>query len=389
MFVPPSGFDIPNLYIVVLLWILTAISLISTVQGFIKKQPDLFYGIVITLILGGAAFVLPIFNTSGKITIAYYGIILMSGAVCGGVLAYYELKRRNYDPELVWDLLVYLIIGGVIGARLWHIFTPSPSAIADGRTTLFYLTHPISILEIWNGGLGIPGSVMGGLIALYFYTRKYPVVSFIDWTDIAAPALALGQAIGRWGNFFNQELYGAPTNLPWKLYIDPAHRLEGFQNDSYYHPLFLYESILNLLNMFFLLWVGRQYSNRLKKGDLFNLYLIIYPVIRFSLDFLRLDASQLGGINANQTLMAVVAVCALAVFVWRHRPGSAEPEMVSAVVEPVLDTPASSSELEAESMEPVVEKKKVVRKSAAKPSATKKSPTKPATKKPAAKKTSK
>jgi len=174
-----------------------------------------------------------------------------------------------------------------------------------------------------------------------------------------------------------------------KLYIDPAHRLEGFQNDSYYHPLFLYESILNLLNMFFLLWVGRQYSNRLKKGDLFNLYLIIYPVIRFSLDFLRLDASQLGGINANQTLMAVVAVCALAVFVWRHRPGSAEPEMVSAVVEPVLDTPASSSELEAESMEPIVEKKKVVRKSAAKPSATKKSPTKPATKKPAAKKTSK
>ena len=115
MFVPPSGFDIPNLYIVVLLWILTAISLVSTVQGFIKKQPDLFYGIVITLILGVAAFVLPIFNTSGKITIAYYGIILMSGAVCGGVLAYYELKRRNYDPELVWDLLVYLIIGVILG----------------------------------------------------------------------------------------------------------------------------------------------------------------------------------------------------------------------------------------------------------------------------------
>ena len=322
----------------------------------------------------------------GPLYIRFYGIVLMLGAVAGGFLASYEAKRRGHDPEMVWDLLVYLIIGGVIGARLWHIFTPPPSSIAQGFTTQYYLTHPLDALAIWKGGLGIPGSVMGGLIALYFYTRKYPAISFIDWTDIAAPGLALGQAIGRWGNFFNQELYGAPTNLPWKIYIDPAHRLAGFQNDAYYHPLFLYESILNLLNMLFLLWVGRQYSNKLKKGDLFNLYLIIYPVIRFSLDFLRLDASQLGGINANQTLMAIVAVCALAFFVWRHRPGMAEPEMASMATEPVLDVPASSPE--AESVEPVVEKK-AVRKSAAKPSTAKKPTTKPATKKPAAKKTAK
>lgn len=263
----------------------------------------------------------------GPLYIRFYGIILMLGAVAGGWLATREMKRRGHDPEIVWDLLVYLIIGGVIGARLWHIFTPPPSSIAQGFTTQYYLTHPLDALAIWKGGLGIPGTIIGGLIALYLYVRNNPAISFFEWTDIAAPSLALGQAIGRWGNFFNQELYGAPTDLPWKIYIDPAHRLSGFENQSYYHPLFAYESILNLLNMLLLMYVGRQYSDKLKKGDVFNIYLITYPVIRFSLDFLRLDASQVFSININQTVMAVVAVCAVGVFIWRHRAGAGEEQM--------------------------------------------------------------
>jgi phosphatidylglycerol---prolipoprotein diacylglyceryl transferase len=258
----------------------------------------------------------------GPLFIRYYGIILMLGAVAGGWLATAELKRRQRDPEMVWDLLVYLIIGGVIGARVWHILTPPPSSISQGFTTAFYLTHPLDAIAIWKGGLGIPGAIIGGVVALYFYQRSHKEITFTDWTDICAPSLALGQAIGRWGNFFNQELYGAPTNLPWKIYIDPAHRLSGFENVSYYHPLFGYESLLNLANMFFLLWVSRQYRDRLKRGDVFNLYLIIYPVIRFALDFLRLDASRVLSLNINQTLMAIVAIVAAAAFVWRHRPGS-------------------------------------------------------------------
>ena len=258
----------------------------------------------------------------GPLYIRFYGIILMLGAVAGGWLASRELKRRNYDPEMVWDLLVYLIIGGVIGARLWHIFTPPPSSIAQGFTTQYYLTHPLDALSIWKGGLGIPGTIIGGLIALYLYARNNKAISFIEWTDIAAPSLALGQAIGRWGNFFNQELYGAPTNLPWKLYIDPAHRLAGFENVSFYHPLFAYESILNLANMLFLMWITRRFPEKLKKGDVFNTYLIIYPVIRFFLDFLRLDASKVFSININQTLMAIVAICAIIVLIWRHRSGA-------------------------------------------------------------------
>jgi len=260
----------------------------------------------------------------GPLYIRFYGIILMLGAVAGGWLATREVKRRGSDPEMVWDLLVYLIIGGVIGARLWHIFTPPPSSIAQGFTTQYYLTHPLDAIAIWKGGLGIPGTIIGGLIALYLYARNNKTFSFFEWTDIAAPGLALGQAIGRWGNFFNQELYGAPTNLPWKIYIDPAHRLAGFENISYYHPLFAYESLLNLANMLFLLWISRQYVDKLKKGDIFNLYLIFYPVVRFFLDFLRLDASRVFSINVNQTLMAVVAICAVIVLIWRHRPEGTE-----------------------------------------------------------------
>jgi len=154
---------------------------------------------------------------------------------------------------------------------------------------------------------------------MWIYTRRKKL-NFATWLDLVAPGLALAQAIGRWGNFFNQELYGAPTNLPWKLYIDPAHRLPGYESVAYYHPLFLYECLWNLANMAILLWAFRRFSNRIKTGDIFLGYLIIYPIGRFLLDFLRLDASRLAGINANQTLSAIVAVVAAGLLIWRHRP---------------------------------------------------------------------
>ena len=255
----------------------------------------------------------------GPLFVHYYGIVLMLGAVLGGVLAANEAKRRGHDPEIVWDLLIWLIIGGIIGARLWHILTPAPSAIASGRTTIYYLTHPLDAIAVWNGGLGIEGAIAGGMIALILFTRRNKL-DFLEWIDIGAPGLALGQAIGRWGNFFNQELYGVPTNLPWKLYIDPAHRLSGYENVQYYHPLFFYEFILNLLNMLFLLWIARRFTGRLKKGDVFLAYLVIYPTIRFFLEFLRIDSSFIAGVNINQVIAAVVAILAAVALIWRHRP---------------------------------------------------------------------
>jgi phosphatidylglycerol---prolipoprotein diacylglyceryl transferase len=253
----------------------------------------------------------------GPLTIHLYGIIIMLGVVAAGFLARKEAYRQNQNGEIVWDMLIWILVGGIVGARLWHVFTPSPSLIAQGISTSFYLTHPLAILAIWNGGLGIPGAVLGGVFALYIYTRKNQI-SFIDWMDILAPSLALGQAIGRWGNFFNQELYGAPSHLPWAIIIDPQHRLAGFENQAYYHPLFLYESIWNLCNMVFLLWLSRRKKSILFKGDVFLVYLILYPIGRILLEFLRLDSSQVAGLNANQSFMLVVFLVASLSLFARH-----------------------------------------------------------------------
>lgn len=254
----------------------------------------------------------------GPLFVRYYGIILMLGALAGAWLASVESRRRGQDSEVVWDGLIWVLIGGIIGARLWHVFTPPPSMVEQGITTAFYLTHPLDILAIWRGGLGIPGAVIGGGLALYWYCRKHKF-NFLLWTDIAAPGLALGQAIGRWGNFVNQELYGRPSDLPWAIRIDPQFRVPGFENYEYFHPTFLYESLWSFANVALLLWLARRFSDHLKSGDIFLVYLIVYPIGRFLLEFLRLDSSQLAGINANQTIMAIVALVAAGLLVWRHR----------------------------------------------------------------------
>lgn len=253
----------------------------------------------------------------GFIYIRFYGIIIVLGALAATWLASREAKRRGQNPEVAWDLMPWALIGGIIGARLWHVFTPTASNVAAGLTTQYYLTHPLDILNIPKGGLGIPGGVIGGFLAVWIYTRKYKI-PLGAWTDAAAPGLLLAQAIGRWGNFFNQEVYGSPTNLPWKLFIEPGYRLIEYQSVEYYHPLFLYEALLNVLGMGLILWVGRRFVDRLKQWDLFLLYLVIYPTIRFFLEFLRLDTSPVGSININQTIMACVAVVAIVVLVVRH-----------------------------------------------------------------------
>jgi phosphatidylglycerol:prolipoprotein diacylglycerol transferase len=190
--------------------------------------------------------------------------------------------------------------------------------VAQGITTKWYLMHPLDMINIRNGGLGIPGAVIGGAIALWFYCRNKKL-SFPVWLDITAPGVALAQAIGRWGNFFNQELYGIPTNLPWKIYIDPQHRVTGYENFSYFTPLFLYESLWNLVNMAILLWLGRRFEKWLKSGDLFCIYVIMYAIGRFFLEFLRLDASRVGGINFNQTFMVIIAIVSGVLFFLNHR----------------------------------------------------------------------
>lgn len=254
----------------------------------------------------------------GPLTLNFYGMIIMVGVIAAAVLSYIEAKRRSLDTDIVWDVLPWVVLGGVIGARIWHILTPPASMVEQGITTWYYLTHPLDAIAIWRGGLGIPGAVAGGALALFIYSKKRGF-SFLLWADIIAPGLALAQAIGRWGNFINQEVYGSPSNLPWAITIDPQHRLPEFKDVATYHPLFLYESIFNLLNMALLLWLNRKMADKLKEGDIFLSYLITYPMFRFLLEFLRLDHSYVGGVNANQTLMLVIALASAGLIVWRHR----------------------------------------------------------------------
>ena len=162
----------------------------------------------------------------GPLFIYYYGIILMLGALAGAWLASVEARRKGQNTDLVWDAFFWVLIGGILGARIWHILTPPPSMVERGITTLYYLTHPLDAINIRNGGLGIPGAVIGGVIALLWFCRRKKLNPLL-WLDIAAPGLALGQAIGRWGNYFNQEVYGQPTTLPWGIFLDPAYRSPG------------------------------------------------------------------------------------------------------------------------------------------------------------------
>lgn len=259
---------------------------------------------------------LPFLNTSFHIY--FYGILIMLGVVAAAFLAQAEARRRGINPDYIWDALFWIVLAGIVGARLWHVFTPPPSMVAQGITTEWYLTHPLDMINIRNGGLGIPGAIIGGALALWLYCRNKKV-SFLNLVDTIVPGVALAQAIGRWGNFFNQELYGKPTNLPWKIYIDPAHRVQGYENYAYYQPLFLYESLWNLLNMAILLWMARRFEKWLKPGDLFYVYMVMYSIGRFCLEFLRVDASQVAGINFNQTFVIFVALFAGLFLFLNHR----------------------------------------------------------------------
>jgi phosphatidylglycerol---prolipoprotein diacylglyceryl transferase len=250
----------------------------------------------------------------GSMKIYFYGIIIMIGVLFAVWISIRETKARGLTAEIIWDLVPWLLVSGIVGARIWHVLTPSKSM---GVGIDYYFSHPIEILNIRQGGLGIPGGVIGGVFALIVFAKKKNL-KFFEWADIIAPGLAIAQAIGRWGNFINQELYGPPSNLPWAIYIDPAHRISGYEEFSRFHPMFLYESIWNLINYMILSFLSKRYEDKIIPGDIFFAYLIIYPIGRFLLEFIRLDASYLVGVNANQITMAVVAITSTCILVIRH-----------------------------------------------------------------------
>ncbi|MBK7456681.1 MAG: prolipoprotein diacylglyceryl transferase [Anaerolineales bacterium] len=254
----------------------------------------------------------------GPLLFRWGGLLIIFGVAAGLLLAAHEAKKNNYDVGIISDLFLPLIIWGTIGARLWHILTPPLSSAQLGLTTQYYLSHPVDILSLWIGGFGIAGAWIGGIVALYFFARANEN-NFWELADLLAPGLALAQAIGRMGNYFNQELYGLPANLPWKIFIEPAYRLVGFETVETYHPLFAYEVMLNFATMVFLLWFARRFVNNLKAGDLFLAYIGLYSFFRLFLEFLRLDVAFINGININQVFFSLTLFCAGIGSFLRHR----------------------------------------------------------------------
>jgi phosphatidylglycerol---prolipoprotein diacylglyceryl transferase len=226
---------------------------------------------------------------------------------------------RQWNPDHVWNALILILILALIGARLYHILTPSPSMAAVGiYSPLDYFRNPYQLLNFRGGGLGIYGAIVGGLLGLLIYTRRNRL-STLGWADLAVVGLALGQAVGRWGNFFNQELYGRPTDLPWAITIDPIYRLPDYVQFEWFHPAFLYESLWSLMTFFVLYWLARRRSNRLLPGELMALYLIAYAIGRSLLELVRLDsrAVALFGLETGVAVATLVSlVIAFAAVAW-------------------------------------------------------------------------
>lgn len=263
----------------------------------------------------------PIAFRLGPLPVHWYGIIIVVATLVGAYVASLEARRRGQDPDHVWNALLLCLILGIIGARLYHVFS-SPRGGMLGWD--YYRQNPVAILQIWHGGLAIYGAVAGGLLGVYIYARLNKL-SFLQWVDIGAPALILAQVIGRWGNFVNQELYGHPTSLPWGITIDIPYRIPPYNDltvyplDTRFHPAFLYESLWNLLGFLLLVYVTRRYADRLLDGDIFCLYVIWYPVGRIFVEALRPDAWLIGGIAAAQIFAVIAIVVSGAAILCRHR----------------------------------------------------------------------
>ncbi len=268
------------------------------------------------------AFTIPL-PGGGAYPIYWYGLLIVAAALVGAYVATIEAKRRGIDPDHVWNALLIALILGVIGARLYHVIS-SPTGTGIGLE--YYLQNPIAIINFWQGGfrgLGIYGAVAGGLVGIYLYAR-YAKLNFWQCVDIAVPSLALGQAIGRWGNFFNQELYGFPTDLPWGIRIEAAYRLPMFADLSQYpvettrfHPTFLYESLWMVGVTILLLVVARRWRNA-KPGDLMLIWGMGYGLGRFLTEFQRPDAWLISGIATAQLIgIGLLVVCGVALM-YRH-----------------------------------------------------------------------
>ena len=245
----------------------------------------------------------------GGLSLHVYGILLAVGVVVAIRVTMVRVGRRGGPPGAVLDGAVGVVVGGVIGARLYHVITDHQRF--EGRW--------LDAVKIWQGGLSIWGAVIGGAVGLVIVCRRRHA-SALGVADCIVPGLFLAQAIGRWGNWFNQELFGRPTSLPWGLEIDVVHRPDGYEQFTTFHPTFLYESVYCLLGALLLFSVDARL--RLRRGQLTALYVIVYTFGRFFFENLRIDdAPRIIGLRVNAWVSLIGFAAGLVWFGWLGRHG--------------------------------------------------------------------
>lgn len=247
----------------------------------------------------------------GPFHIYWYGLFMVIGILVALGISFKLAKYYDISGESLFDLSFWLIINGLIGARIYDDLLQLP----------YYLKHPLDAFKIWQGGLAIHGAIIAGLITVYFFARKH-TFSFWKIVSLIVPGLALAQAIGRWGNYFNQEIFGLPTNLSWGIPIDILNRPLSYFMSDYFQPTFLYESIGCFLIFIFLLFLNIHLIKKNKLQDYYfvwaaALYMILYSILRFSLEFIRIDdAPSFVGLRWPQFMSLLLIIISIGLLIF-------------------------------------------------------------------------
>lgn len=250
----------------------------------------------------------PVALQLGPFTIYWYGVLITLAFILGTILAYYHATKTDIDPEHILNMLILIIPASIIGARLFQVLS-----LWDD-----YRSNPLEIIATWHGGLAIHGGLIGGFLVGYFYIRKHRL-DFWKMADIFAPSIILGQAIGRWGNFINQEAYGSAVSRAFISHFPEFIQRQMFINGQYHHPAFLYESAWNLMIFIVLMvYLWRRHF----AGQIMLLYLALYSVGRFFIESIRLDSLMWGPFRSAQLLSVLIIFTCLIVYLYRLKKGN-------------------------------------------------------------------
>jgi len=281
----------------------------------------------------------PIIFEIGPFSLYWYGVLIVGGAIIAAWFASRYAVKAGEEPDHIWNLLAVSLVFGIIGARLYHVF----SSPAQGLGWSYYRQNPIEIFSFWDGGfrgLGIYGGIAGGVLGVWLYCW-WQKLDTLQYLDFIAPNVLLAQAIGRLGNYINQELYGPPTDLPWAFHINPAYpcqlprdlpqniqfcssallteeTVEWYATHGF-HPTFFYEAGWNLLMFGLLTYAIWRFGPQLRRGDAVLLYVLAYSVGRFWVEMLRPDAWMVGSLAAAQWIALVGGIGAVGLLFLRHR----------------------------------------------------------------------